>query len=372
MQDTMRDKTTGFGLASQEDIAQSRNLAAIALAEAINRARLQQSERHASASEAASHADRNARISSEDRLQQLRRKMEPLYAAIPQEVELFDLGFISAEKPRLFVDIIAFVEMSMDQNQYRFVKEARSGRSVMLETGDETVLIAHITDYIARRLIERENAIEDAGKSEPVTPMIKAYAPLQNGEADTAHSLAAPVKAHAEPSMTAAEAFRQWSSAGKAVPSLLTAAVDDAQMPAPVSVPLAVEEHVSSHALAAPAMRQSRVDLGRIAQTVQSISETDVKPSIPVQADPVQSTLTQTIRPVAIVQPATPVMADVLATPVLPAPVLPTPVLPAAVLPPIVAAPRSNGWWFWPVLALLLGIGLGIAALYAYASTLVR
>ncbi len=159
------------------------NHAAIALATAMNEARAALAGREEAAEE--------ARESAFVRLQALRTKLAPLYAAIPRDVELFDLGFVTPEKPRLFVDIIAYVEPARGGGPgYRFVQEGRSGRTLLLETEDEGALIGEITRYVAQRLVMRERALEEVEELQP-GPLIRQPAPLVP--------------------MTAEEAFRQWT-----------------------------------------------------------------------------------------------------------------------------------------------------------------
>jgi hypothetical protein len=62
-------------------------------------------------------------------------------------------------QPRLFIDMIAFVEMGHDRRLYRFVQDTRQGRVVLAESERLDVMSEAVTSYIARRLIEREKAL---------------------------------------------------------------------------------------------------------------------------------------------------------------------------------------------------------------------
>ncbi len=144
---------------SMDDNAQ----AAIALAEAINRARQTQASRENRAED--------ARILAVGRLETLRARLAPIYAAIPRDVELFDLGMVGHDPPRLFVDIIAFIEIAQDRRSFRLMQETRAGRILIGETADEREMAALVTDYIAARLVERERALaarEMRGRTEPL------------------------------------------------------------------------------------------------------------------------------------------------------------------------------------------------------------
>jgi hypothetical protein len=51
------------------------------------------------------------------------------------------------------------VLMGRDKRIYRFVQDTRFGRIVIAESHDVAALVDAITDYIARRMIEREHAL---------------------------------------------------------------------------------------------------------------------------------------------------------------------------------------------------------------------
>jgi hypothetical protein len=92
------------------------------------------------------------------RLDLLREAIEPVLAAVP-DVEMFDAGLIPVPRPRLFIDMIAFVEMAHDRRRYRFVQETRQGRVVLAESEQVETIREAITRYVARRLVEREKAL---------------------------------------------------------------------------------------------------------------------------------------------------------------------------------------------------------------------
>ena len=52
------------------------------------------------------------------------------------------------------------VLMGRDRRTYRFVKDTRLGRTVMLETADLDDMADCVTQYVAERIIERERALE--------------------------------------------------------------------------------------------------------------------------------------------------------------------------------------------------------------------
>ncbi len=70
------------------------------------------------------------------RLEILNEALDPVFAEIPQGVEIFDRGVSRGEVPRLWIDIVAYVLMGRDKRTYRFVQDTRYGRKVLHETAD--------------------------------------------------------------------------------------------------------------------------------------------------------------------------------------------------------------------------------------------
>lgn len=99
------------------------------------------------------------------RLELLNDALDPLFKEIPDDVELFDRGISRGDIPRLWVDVVAHVEMGRDKRQYRFVQDTRYGRAVLAESYGVPELVEAIKRYVARRLVERERALtDDAGR----------------------------------------------------------------------------------------------------------------------------------------------------------------------------------------------------------------
>jgi hypothetical protein len=93
------------------------------------------------------------------RLEILNEALDPLFAQIPDSVDLFDRGISQGETPRLWIDVVAHVVMGRDKRIYRFVQDTRFGRVVLAESHDVGAIVDAVTDYIARRMIEREHAL---------------------------------------------------------------------------------------------------------------------------------------------------------------------------------------------------------------------
>jgi hypothetical protein len=264
----VQDIMQRLGLPADDDTVMDPNQAAIALAMAMNQARMELADREGVKSE--------ARTYGAARLETLRKKLAPLYAAIPRDVEMFDLGLVAQDRPRLFIDIIAFIEMNRDQTAYRFLQETRAGRVTLAETGDDKVIIDHVTQYVARRLVERERALAaerhfGASPAEPAKEPVAAAVP----EKPVPREL--PRAASALP-MTAAEAFRQWTRTAQ----------DTAPAPLPTPQPLAHE----TQAHAAPSMADAASAAsaqGAREQAAQLSSET--LPSLSATLQPAMTTV---------------------------------------------------------------------------------
>ena len=93
------------------------------------------------------------------RLEILNEALDPLFAQIPDSVDLFDRGISQGETPRLWIDVVAHVLMGRDKRIYRFVQDTRFGRIVIAESHDVAAIVNAVTDYVARRMIEREHAL---------------------------------------------------------------------------------------------------------------------------------------------------------------------------------------------------------------------
>ena len=81
----------------------------------------------------------------------------------------FDRGISQGETPRLWIDVVAHVLMGRDKRIYRFVQDTRYGRMVLAESHDVPVIVDAVTDYVARRMVEREQALSTSA-SEPKLP----------------------------------------------------------------------------------------------------------------------------------------------------------------------------------------------------------
>jgi hypothetical protein len=124
-----------------------------ALKDAVRDARIEAAER--------SGVVVDLRDAEQARLELLNEALDPLFKEIPADVELFDRGISRGDVPRLWIDVIAHIEMGREKRQYRFVQDTRYGRAVLAETHEIADMVHAVTRYVARRLVERDRALAD-------------------------------------------------------------------------------------------------------------------------------------------------------------------------------------------------------------------
>jgi hypothetical protein len=113
------------------------------------------------------------------RLEILNEALNPVFAAVPADIDLFDRGVTPGASPRLWIDMLAHVSMGRDKRVYRFLQDTRYGRRVLIESPDTKQVVDAITRYVARRLIERDRALAaDTAHDLPTSP---AAAPAPRG-----------------------------------------------------------------------------------------------------------------------------------------------------------------------------------------------
>jgi len=95
------------------------------------------------------------------RLELLNEALDPLFAEILPEADLFDRGITRGDTPRLWIDAVAHIAMGRDKRFYRFLHDSRVGRRVLAESYEIPEIVQAITVYVARRLIERERALDE-------------------------------------------------------------------------------------------------------------------------------------------------------------------------------------------------------------------
>ena len=127
------------------------------------------------------------------RLEILKDALDPVFAEVPGDVDIFDVGLAPGERPRLFVDMVTFVEMGRDRRTYRLMRDGRRGRTCVAESADIPPIVEAVTDYVARRLVERERLLVD---DERIAP---AKEPQPEPEPEVAPTMAAAAPAETPP-----------------------------------------------------------------------------------------------------------------------------------------------------------------------------
>lgn len=150
----MLDRTGGYGPMDDADDGMGG-----ALRLALRRARVEAAER--------TDVVVDMRAAELARLELLKEDLEPVFAQVPRDVDLFDLGLSQGERPRLFIDMVTFVEMGRDKRTYRLMRDGRHGRAAAAESPDADVIVDAVTAYVARRLVERERLLSDDDRLAP-------------------------------------------------------------------------------------------------------------------------------------------------------------------------------------------------------------
>ena len=132
------------------------------LEDALRRARIEAAEQAG-----ASSTSREVDLA---RLDMLEDAVRPVIEQAPREANLFDFGKSYGDQPRLFLDMIAFIELAEDHRTYRFFQDTRYGRILIAESARIETIVAAVTNYVARRLIERERALASDWRSAAHAP----------------------------------------------------------------------------------------------------------------------------------------------------------------------------------------------------------
>jgi hypothetical protein len=94
------------------------------------------------------------------RLDILADELRGVFSELPPDDEQFVNAVVPGDPPRLWIDATSFVMVGRDRRVYRFLKDTRLGRTVILETASLDDMADAVTNYVAERVIERERALE--------------------------------------------------------------------------------------------------------------------------------------------------------------------------------------------------------------------
>jgi hypothetical protein len=94
------------------------------------------------------------------RLEIVNEAIEPIFRDIPAEhADLFDRGVSAGATPRLWIDMVTHVAMARDKRTYRLLNDTLYGRRVLAESAEPAAIADAITNYVARRLVAREQLL---------------------------------------------------------------------------------------------------------------------------------------------------------------------------------------------------------------------
>jgi hypothetical protein len=129
------------------------------------------------------------REATRTRLELLAAELAPVFAEVPDDVDLFDFTISSGLQPRLWIDAVSHVSMGRDRRTYRFLRDTRLGRVVLAEDAAIKPVADQVTRYVAERIVERQRLME--GLAEPAVPglprhdVAEASAPLRQNRDDS-------------------------------------------------------------------------------------------------------------------------------------------------------------------------------------------
>jgi hypothetical protein len=122
------------------------------LTDAIRRVRTAEAER--------SDVVVELRDAEKARLEMLADELRSVFSEVPSDNDTFLFTVAGGTPPRLWIDMTSFVVMGRDRRTYRFLKDTRLGRTVIVESTEIADVADTITHYVAERIIERERSIE--------------------------------------------------------------------------------------------------------------------------------------------------------------------------------------------------------------------
>ncbi len=140
--------------------------------ECVRRARIEKAEK--------TGISADLRAAERSHLERLNNQLRPILEQLPRDADVFNHGVVPGERPRFYVDMISFVEMGRDRRTFRFLMDSKTGRQLLGESEDISVMAGAVTQYLAKRLVEREGELERAIWFEPIETN-EATKPLELG-----------------------------------------------------------------------------------------------------------------------------------------------------------------------------------------------
>ena len=145
---------------------------------------------------AAERADAAANLRDADRarLELLAEELKPVFDDVPRDDDQFDFFLSSGERPRMLIDAIAHVQMGNDLRTYRFLRDTRHGREVIVETADMAEVADSVCRYVAERIVQRRRFLDSdsaaLGETQE-TPLLRIAAKPPQPETETAETASA-------------------------------------------------------------------------------------------------------------------------------------------------------------------------------------
>jgi hypothetical protein len=102
------------------------------------------------------------------RLAVLRDELAAYVAGHEAARAFFALAILPGEKPRLWLDLVHWVEMAPDPRSYRLTGDREGGRESLLETRDRGEMAGFIKTWMAHRLVERARALARPPAIQPI------------------------------------------------------------------------------------------------------------------------------------------------------------------------------------------------------------
>ncbi|MEP3277448.1 MAG: hypothetical protein ABJN26_28525 [Stappiaceae bacterium] len=94
------------------------------------------------------------------RLELLSEELADVFREVPEDDDQFSFQIVPGNPPRLWIDITSHITMARDRRSYRFLKDTRLGRTVIMESASIDDVADCVTDYIAERILEKERSFE--------------------------------------------------------------------------------------------------------------------------------------------------------------------------------------------------------------------
>lgn len=150
------------------------------------------------------------------RLDILAEELRDVFAEVPAEDDQFIFKVATGTQPRLWIDLTSFVVIGRDRRTYRFLKDTRLGRTIIVESTSVDDIADTVTNYIAERMIERERAMEGDWLARRVRGETPAPSTRRSRRAATAARETVPFAAAPEirPAKTDLRGATPWIVAG--------------------------------------------------------------------------------------------------------------------------------------------------------------